>query len=511
MSPWRAACSGPPPSLPARPAAAGDRVWPPLKTPLSEIPSPTAIAKTAAALNMGTRRRAPVPRRAAKTSAVRREARPRRSEARGGNPSAARPSRWASASAVGSGRSVRISAASRARSSSWGSKGRPASARSIASSSRSISGSSGNSRSRSLIARPPQLLDHPVEPGAGVCLRDADHRADLGVGQSRRRTSAPPAPARAEPARRSPPEAPPGAAPRRLRARGSIAGSSAGSAEQRRLAAASAELVEGGVACDPEQPCALRASLGVEGAAASVGSLEGECRDVLGGSAVPQQPSGIGVDVVAGSFGRAPRTRRRRRSELGRPGGPESPPRHYYARSRPSSRSTIGPGAPPCNRVAPDGGRITFVYSTLFGHRCLPEEARPPGRARRSTGSSAGPSAGRADRRRDDLHQAGEVLGADRERRHQHHHVAERADDRPAPTRLERHPMAEAKGRVVLSEVDPDHEATASHLGDLGHVGDRRQELAEQADLRLQAKQRVARSRRRRGWRAPRRRRAGCP
>ena len=36
---------------------------------------------------------------------------------------------------------------------------------------------------RSLIAGPPQLLDHSVQPGAGVRLRDPDHRGDLGVGE----------------------------------------------------------------------------------------------------------------------------------------------------------------------------------------------------------------------------------------------------------------------------------------------------------------------------------------
>src|SRR3954451_11815353 len=36
----------------------------------------------------------------------------------------------------------------------------------------------------SLIDGPPQLFDHPVQPGAGVRLAGAGHRGDLGVGQA---------------------------------------------------------------------------------------------------------------------------------------------------------------------------------------------------------------------------------------------------------------------------------------------------------------------------------------
>ena len=63
--------------------------------------------------------------------------------------------------------------------------------------------------------------------------------------------------------------------------------------------------------------------------------------------------------------------------------------------------------------------------------------------------------------------------------------------DRAALARLERHPVAEAKRRVVAPQVDPDHEPAAADLGDLGHRGDVAEQLAEQADLRLQAQQRL--------------------
>src|SRR5262249_42627076 len=66
-----------------------------------------------------------------------------------------------------------------------------------------------------------------------------------------------------------------------------------------------------------------------------------------------------------------------------------------------------------------------------------------------------------------------------------------RTDDRPPLAGLERDLVAEADRRIVLSEIDPDHESAASYLSDFGHFGDLPEKLAEQADLRLQAKQRV--------------------
>jgi len=70
---------------------------------------------------------------------------------------------------------------------------------------------------------------------------------------------------------------------------------------------------------------------------------------------------------------------------------------------------------------------------------------------------------------------------------HQDHDIAERADDRPASARLEGDPVAEPHRRVVLAEVDPDHEAAAAHLRDLGHRCDLREQLVQEPDLRLQA------------------------
>ena len=64
--------------------------------------------------------------------------------------------------------------------------------------------------------------------------------------------------------------------------------------------------------------------------------------------------------------------------------------------------------------------------------------------------------------------------------------------------------------RVVLAEVDADHEAAAAHLGDLGHRLDLVQQLAEQARSSAAGARASARARRRRGWPARPRRRAGC-
>lgn len=80
---------------------------------------------------------------------------------------------------------------------------------------------------------------------------------------------------------------------------------------------------------------------------------------------------------------------------------------------------------------------------------------------------------------------------ADRERRHQDDRVAEGADDRAALAGGEGHPVAHAQARVVPAEVDPDHQAAAAHLGHLVHRGDIREELVQQADLRLNAQQRA--------------------
>ena len=70
------------------------------------------------------------------------------------------------------------------------------------------------------------------------------------------------------------------------------------------LAAAAAQLVEGGVAGDPEEPGARLAAAGVEAGALAVGALEGGRGDLLGGR--------------RGRAAGRPRRRRRRRGSSGR-------------------------------------------------------------------------------------------------------------------------------------------------------------------------------------------------
>ena len=48
----------------------------------------------------------------------------------------------------------------------------------------------------------------------------------------------------------------------------------------------------------------------------------------------------------------------------------------------------------------------------------------------------------------------------------------ERPHDRPSAAGLGHHPVPESQARIVLAEVDPDHEAAAAHLGDLRHRRD---------------------------------------
>src|SRR4029079_1011527 len=59
------------------------------------------------------------------------------------------------------------------------------------------------------------------------------------------------------------------------------------------------------------------------------------------------------------------------------------------------------------------------------------------------------------------------------------------------PAGLEDDLVAEPQRRMVIAQVDADHEAAAAHLGDLGHLADLFDQLAEQPDLGLQAEQRA--------------------
>ena len=180
---------------------------------------------------------------------------------------------------------------------------------------------------RSLIAGPPQLLDHSVQPGAGVRLRDPDHRGDLGVGEPGEELE------RHQLALAGRQLGDRGAERRSAdRHLGALLGADRrlvdGLGDQRRLAPAPAQLVERRVAGDPEQPGAPRSPLRVEASAPPVGALEGQCGDVLGGRAVAQQPGRRRRRRRRDFAGRAPRRRRPRRSAF-------RSPRRRRSRSRP--------------------------------------------------------------------------------------------------------------------------------------------------------------------------------
>src|SRR5206468_11915315 len=65
------------------------------------------------------------------------------------------------------------------------------------------------------------------------------------------------------------------------------------------LAAAAAQLVEGGVAGDPEEPGARLAAPRVEAVALAVGALESGRGHFLSRGGVAQEAGDVGVDVVA--------------------------------------------------------------------------------------------------------------------------------------------------------------------------------------------------------------------
>ena len=339
---------------------------------------------------------------------------------------------------------------------------------------------------KAFIACLPQLGDGSVEPGAGVRLGQPEHGGDLGVGEAGEeleRDQLALGAARASPARRR----------RRAGARSARRRSAAGGDASRRRARSPARPAGRGGGARRGRRCgrsrrarpAARRGSGSKRRALAVGALEGGRGDLLGRGAVAEQPGRVGVDVVAaravealeGEVGLARGVPRRLRQA--------SDSRPYYGRARDPSQRSIGSGGPGWS-----GSAAASAHRSAAAAR----PARAPPRSSPPVISSR--------RRRSPF--------GDRERRHQHDRVAERADDRAAPARLERHPVADAQRRVVLAEVDADHEAAAADLGDLGHRRDLVEQLAEQPDLRLQAQRSSAPPRRRRGWRAPPRRRAGC-
>jgi len=120
-----------------------------------------------------------------------------------------------------------------------------------------------------------------VQPGAGVRLGDADHGGDLGVGEAGEELEGDQlALASLEQGegggQRQPPLACLGAL---VRGGGREVGRLG---RQLGLAPATAQLVEGGVAGDPEQPGPWLAATGVEAGALAVGALEGGGGDFLG-------------------------------------------------------------------------------------------------------------------------------------------------------------------------------------------------------------------------------------
>ena len=67
---------------------------------------------------------------------------------------------------------------------------------------------------------------------------------------------------------------------------------------ERRLPFALAQLVQGGVAGDAEEPTPRRTAAGVESVPPAVRPLEGERGDILGRDAVAQQSGHVAVDVI---------------------------------------------------------------------------------------------------------------------------------------------------------------------------------------------------------------------
>ncbi len=163
---------------------------------------------------------------------------------------------------------------------------------------RELARARGSSCSRRRMAGLPQLGHRAVQERAGVRLADADQLRDLGVGEAGvelQRDQL--ALARVERLQR-------GADGRAgKRGVGRVVGDVAALVDrvggERRMASAPAQLVERGVARDPEQPGALVAAPAVERAPTAVRALEREGGDVLGRRRVAQQRRDVRVHVVA--------------------------------------------------------------------------------------------------------------------------------------------------------------------------------------------------------------------
>src|SRR5215212_3643480 len=148
------------------------------------------------------------------------------------------------------------------------------------------------------IARLPQLGHGSVQLGAGVRLAEAEDLGDLGIGETGEELERDQlALAGLEACERG------GDRQAALAVLGALLHAEAGEVGrlggQLRLAAPPAQLVEGGVAGDPEEPGARLAAPRVEAVALAVGALKRRRGHFLGRRAVAEQAGDVGVDVVA--------------------------------------------------------------------------------------------------------------------------------------------------------------------------------------------------------------------
>src|SRR5579875_2622219 len=184
--------------------------------------------------------------------------------------------------------------ASSASSACSGSTGSPCSVASIASSAASTSGSSGSAL---CIAGLPKLAHRAIEERRDTGLAHPEHLGDLPAAQAGPELEGDELPlAGRELAERGAHRRP---AQRHLDAvlgTGQLLVGRLGG--ERRDPPAAAQLVERGIARDPEQPRALLTAAPIEAATPPVGALEGERDDILGGSRIAQQRADVGIEVA---------------------------------------------------------------------------------------------------------------------------------------------------------------------------------------------------------------------
>src|SRR4051794_11616812 len=148
------------------------------------------------------------------------------------------------------------------------------------------------------IAGLPQLGHGSVQLGAGIGFAEAEDLGDLGVGEAGEELERDQlALGRLQALQRG------GDGEAALTVLGALAGPEAvqvcGLRRELGLTPAAAQLVEGGVAGDAEEPGARLAAARIEAVALAVGAFEGGRRHFLGRGGVAQQPGDVGIDVVA--------------------------------------------------------------------------------------------------------------------------------------------------------------------------------------------------------------------